>query len=82
MLNVKQAKNRNQAIERQIDQMITVGKSRMKISCLIFTWYLYSYRNSMGIVSRQSGLNEGQPKSCFGSSMPNPMSFNLPTGVG
>ena len=26
--------------------------------------------------------NEGQPKSCFGSSIPNPLSPSLPTEVG
>ena len=34
------------------------------------------------MLSRNSGPDEDQPKSCFGSSIPNPMSFPLPTEVG
>ena len=42
----------------------------------------YKKKTKFMLVSRNSGLNEGQPKSCFGSSIPNAMSFSLPTEVG
>ena len=35
----------------------------------------------MIVVSRNSGPDEDQPKSCFGSSIPSPTLFNMPAEV-
>ena len=42
--------------------------------------YMHSI-HMVNLLSRNSGPNEGQPKSCFGFSIPNPTLFTLPAKV-
>ena len=44
---------------------------------MLFSCYIRRESNYI-IVSRNSGPNEDQPKSCFGSLIPSPTLFNLP----